>query len=256
MPIEFRCTQCNRLLRTKEEAAGKKAKCPECGTILDVPSSSAPQEVTGAPPAETGAFPPGPGPASPFGAGTPPPADAASPFGPDVPLSTGAPGPENPYESPRGVGAAGPEAAYSAYPDVQAYASDRVSGPAIALIVTGALGLALQLLGMVANLVQLAIPAAAPNPDMMPFGPGFGPAVNVFFGVLALGLSILVIVGAVKMKNLESYALAMTAAIVALVPCISPCCCLGLPFGIWALVVLSDSQVQAAFQSQAAQGNF
>lgn len=37
MPIEFRCTSCSKLLRTPDESAGKKAKCPECGTIVDVP---------------------------------------------------------------------------------------------------------------------------------------------------------------------------------------------------------------------------
>ena len=34
MPIEFRCTQCNKLLRTADASAGKKAKCPDCGWKL------------------------------------------------------------------------------------------------------------------------------------------------------------------------------------------------------------------------------
>ena len=256
MPIEFRCTQCNRLLRTEEDAAGQKAKCPECGAILEVPTSAAPGQPPGSS-AETGAFPPAPasGAESPFGPGAPPASDAPSPFGEYVPLSADAPGPENPYESPRGVEATGAGPVPAAYPDLLTYARERVSGPAIALIVTGALGLALQLLGLVGNLIQLSVPAMAPDPEMMPFGPAFGPGVNVGFGILGLALAILIIVGAAKMKNLQSYALAMTSAIVALVPCISPCCCLGLPFGIWALVVLSDAQVQAAFRSQASQDN-
>ena len=40
MPIEFRCTSCSKLLRTPDEIAGKKAKCPQCETIVDVPDSS------------------------------------------------------------------------------------------------------------------------------------------------------------------------------------------------------------------------
>ena len=68
-------------------------------------------------------------------------------------------------------------------------------------------------------------------------------------GVFGLAMAILVFVGATKMKNLENYSLAMAAAIVAMIPCISPCCLLGLPFGIWALVVLNDSSVKAAFRS-------
>jgi hypothetical protein len=49
------------------------------------------------------------------------------------------------------------------------------------------------------------------------------------------------------MKRLENYGFALTGAIVAMVPC-SGCCLLGLPFGIWALVVLSDSSVKEAFR--------
>lgn len=37
MAIEFRCQRCDKLLRTPDESAGKKAKCPECATIQDVP---------------------------------------------------------------------------------------------------------------------------------------------------------------------------------------------------------------------------
>ena len=68
-------------------------------------------------------------------------------------------------------------------------------------------------------------------------------------GIVNLALGVVVIVGAVKMKNLESYGFAMASAIIAMVPCISPCCLLGLPFGIWALVVLSDAGVKAAFRN-------
>lgn len=42
MPIEFRCPGCSKLLQTPDQAAGKKAKCPQCGTITDVPASGAP----------------------------------------------------------------------------------------------------------------------------------------------------------------------------------------------------------------------
>lgn len=42
MSIEFRCSGCSKLLRTPDEAAGKMAKCPACGTILDVPAATPP----------------------------------------------------------------------------------------------------------------------------------------------------------------------------------------------------------------------
>jgi len=40
----------------------------------------------------------------------------------------------------------------------------------------------------------------------------------------------------------------VAASIIAMIPCVSPCCCLGLPFGIWALVVLARPAVKSAFQ--------
>jgi len=46
MAIEFRCPGCNRRLRVGEAVAGKRAKCPECGTVLIVPSASAAAPAT------------------------------------------------------------------------------------------------------------------------------------------------------------------------------------------------------------------
>lgn len=40
MPIEFPCPVCSRQLRTPDESAGKKAKCPQCGAVADVPLTS------------------------------------------------------------------------------------------------------------------------------------------------------------------------------------------------------------------------
>lgn len=38
MPIDFRCTRCDKLLRTPEDKAGRNAICPECGTSVTIPS--------------------------------------------------------------------------------------------------------------------------------------------------------------------------------------------------------------------------
>ncbi|MEZ6047871.1 MAG: hypothetical protein R3C11_20315 [Planctomycetaceae bacterium] len=37
MPIEFRCGQCHKLLRTNEDKAGLAAQCPGCGADVVVP---------------------------------------------------------------------------------------------------------------------------------------------------------------------------------------------------------------------------
>src|SRR5262245_22724040 len=40
MPIEFRCQNCNKLLRTPNETAGKKGKCPYCKGVMEIPLKS------------------------------------------------------------------------------------------------------------------------------------------------------------------------------------------------------------------------
>ncbi|MDZ4821336.1 MAG: YIP1 family protein [Planctomycetota bacterium] len=37
MPIEFRCSDCQKLLRTPDDSAGRQAQCPHCQAIQEVP---------------------------------------------------------------------------------------------------------------------------------------------------------------------------------------------------------------------------
>lgn len=63
--------------------------------------------------------------------------------------------------------------------------------------------------------------------------------------------AILIAVGGAKMAFMESYSMARIAAILACIPLISPFVVWGIPFGIWALVVLRDPKVKAAFEVKA-----
>ena len=66
--------------------------------------------------------------------------------------------------------------------------------------------------------------------------------------VIELALSGLILWGALRMLSLRSYALAVTASVIAVIPCVTPCCGLvTLPFGIWALVVLNRPGVKDHF---------
>jgi hypothetical protein len=69
-------------------------------------------------------------------------------------------------------------------------------------------------------------------------------------GVISLIAAIVTILGAVKMRSLESRGLAITGALLAMIPCISPlgCCLVGEGIGLWALIVLSSADVKAAFR--------
>ncbi len=128
----------------------------------------------------------------------------------------------------------------------RAAAMDQLKGPAIGLMATAGIGAAFQLLGLVLNLMGVGMGALAQGnqdiPSMMSGG------IGAVFSVIGLIMAVVVFMGASKMKNAESYGFAMAAAIIAMIPCLGPCCLLGLPFGIWALVVLMKPEVKAAFQ--------
>ena len=127
-------------------------------------------------------------------------------------------------------------------------ATDQVNGPAIGLIVTGALNIllalargAMTMLGLGMNTLQ-----SSNNPEadkvlamFSTFGLGFA-----IVGVLG---GIFILFGGMKMRRLESYGLCMAASIIAMIPCLSSCCLVGLPIGIWSLVMLSKPEVKSAF---------
>jgi hypothetical protein len=73
-------------------------------------------------------------------------------------------------------------------------------------------------------------------------GFGFG-GTNVFL------TGLLLIIGGVQMLRLHSYGLAVFGSILAAIPCVScsACCGIGAGVGIWALIVLMNPEVRAAF---------
>jgi hypothetical protein len=71
--------------------------------------------------------------------------------------------------------------------------------------------------------------------------------ISVVFAIIGILIGGLIFYAALQMRKLQSYGLAMAGSIIAMIPCISPCCIIGLPIGIWALVVLTKPEVKAAF---------
>lgn len=125
---------------------------------------------------------------------------------------------------------------------------EKVKLPAIFLMVIAGLSILGNILSLVLNLAGVGMGGFAPGGSeqdriIRMFSGGMG----MVFALLGLLVNSVVIFGAMKMKALTGYTLAMTAAILAIVPC--SCCCLNIPFGIWSLVVLLDSNVKAAFRS-------
>ena len=121
----------------------------------------------------------------------------------------------------------------------------RTNAPAIALIVVAAIGGLFQILGLLLNILGTGFATGMGGNEAL--GNLMSGSIGIGLGLLGLAMTVVVILGALKMKNGESYGFALAASIIAMVPCISPCCVLGLPVGIWALVVLLNADVKAAF---------
>lgn len=137
----------------------------------------------------------------------------------------------------------------SAGAGASASAAEQVKGPAIGLIVTAALGFVATIAGTLWNLFGAAAGLNQPGmtPEMQRVLAAFSGTLGIISGVLGILTSGLILFGALKMKKCTSYGWAMAASIIALVPCVSPCCLVGLPIGIWALVVLSKPEVKTQF---------
>jgi hypothetical protein len=156
---------------------------------------------------------------------------AGSPFAPGFGV-----GHEMPYAPP--------------FSEAQAYAASRVAGPSTALIVTAVIGMVLTAASTLNHRANVDVFQRMVRDQGMQFPAPIGPMAVTMGGIVQLLFAILILIGAIKMKRLESYGLAIASAILAMIPCtFGGCCVLGLPFGIWALVVLSDIHVRSAFRT-------
>ena len=129
-----------------------------------------------------------------------------------------------------------------------AYAAAKVKGPATFMLVLGIISLVLAPLSVLYQFIAGQNSYDDLPPELRDFFLQFSGASSLISNAISFITNILIVVGALKMKKLESYGLAMTASILCLV-CDCGCCLLGLGAGIWALVVLSDAQVKAAFKT-------
>jgi hypothetical protein len=121
-----------------------------------------------------------------------------------------------------------------------------VSGPATGLIILAILHIFWVIITFVFRLVGASMFQSSEFASNPAFANMFNSRLGFLTGLLGILIAILILMGGIKMKKLESYGLAMTAGIVALLPC-SVCCIIGLPIGIWSLVVLSKPEVKNAF---------
>jgi GYF domain 2 len=152
--------------------------------------------------------------------------------------------------SPMGVHMAGA--------DVRLRALQDVTGPAIGLMITAGLGILYALLQIILKILgnntenmRAVYRLYGQNPNVvrgMQFANG---PVGIIMQGVGILICLFILYGALKMKKLENYGLSVAATILAMIPCfspcLSPCCLIGLPIGIWALVVLNKPEVKSSF---------
>jgi hypothetical protein len=131
--------------------------------------------------------------------------------------------------------------------EVIEWAEDDVRTPALFVKIFGWIGIAIGVLGVFVFVLLLLLggnnnrrkPAAPFNDEEL--------VLRVTQSAMTATLGVLTVIGGVKMGRLESRGWAITSAILAMIPCINWCCLLGIPLGIWVLVVLNRPDVTDGF---------
>jgi hypothetical protein len=126
-------------------------------------------------------------------------------------------------------------------------ASRQVSGPATGLLVTGIIGAFFAGLGLIASIVGMGIAPFIREEIPERYAEFWEGSMGAASSIVGIAVAAFIIFAALKMKELRQWELSLAASIVAMIPCISPCCILGLPIGIWALVVLLRPEIKEAF---------
>ena len=126
----------------------------------------------------------------------------------------------------------------------------RLQLPATGLIIVGALNVVsgvLLILGRIASLVNG--PQREFTDDARRLGYLTASIYIPLVSVISIIVAPVIIYGGIQMLKARRYSVVMLAAVLALIPVSSVCCIPSIPIGIWALVVLRDTQVKAMFES-------
>jgi hypothetical protein len=132
----------------------------------------------------------------------------------------------------------------------------KVKVPAIALIITAAINILCGLWSLLSRPDMQQLNSDIQQLNNPQLEAVFQKVINLAQGPLAiansvfeLAVSVLILIGAIKMLSLRGYGFAFAAAILAIVPCLTPCIgyVLGLVFGVWALVLLNKPEVKTHF---------
>lgn len=138
---------------------------------------------------------------------------------------------------------------------------NKVMGPAIALIVLGILGVFLTIPGFFVGFIdprlleQMDLPIDSRARDQM--NEAFQKAIegsSIVMSLVFVVVNVFITWAGVRMLSMKSWTAAVIANVVVMIACLFQCCCcpIGLPIGVWGLVVLFDGNVKQAFEAKAA----
>lgn len=132
------------------------------------------------------------------------------------------------------------------------YVQNKVNAPGLALAVFGGVCIllnlisgAFQLLSAITSIMSL-VTSDVGMEAWVAFGMSQG--WTIVLALIAFASSFVVLFAGMRLRQARSPGLVYAGSIFAMLPCcVSGCCCLGLPLGIWAIVTMQDEQVKVAF---------
>jgi hypothetical protein len=127
-------------------------------------------------------------------------------------------------------------------------AAQAVRGPAIGLIVTGILDGFISVGAAAGEIVRFAFKGRGYYGGFGRAEPIVGLGASVTAALALLFVAGLILIAGMQMSRLRSRELCLVASVLAMIPCTSPCCPVGIPMGLWALLVLNRPEVRAAFR--------
>jgi hypothetical protein len=121
----------------------------------------------------------------------------------------------------------------------------RVAPPAIAMLVVAALSTLVLGVSLVADPLRALCEACNVT---LPERHGLVVVIDVLWRLFMLAVAAVVLIGSLQLLRRRSWIMGLVAAVLSIVPCIGPCCPLGIPVGAWALYVLLRPDVRQAME--------
>lgn len=141
----------------------------------------------------------------------------------------------NPYESPAPAPSTNPFADLAPQPTVD----KRIEQPATLLLAIATLTAGMHLLGGGMNVYTLHASGELSTSEIL---------TTVAGNIICFLFNLFIAFGALRALQFRSLPWVRAAAIMSLLPLLTPCVLLGIPFGIWILVLLRKPEVRAAFR--------